>query len=167
MCVCVCSWTRNTGTSLRICGLTWQLIIAGFVYSQHVSNPKLACRASAKISFPLIIHGGVNWSMDLLSLECESSRYIAGQLKKSCFKWKFVQMAPGVLQMAVNPVWPHFSCSCLADLPQPSRFPWHSRVQEESCLIGLWHCSLRCFLFVQFHALAIWRLSLAVILAKE
>ena len=50
VCLCVCVCVAGQGTQVPISEL-WAYVaadIAGFVYSQHVSNPKLACKASAK-----------------------------------------------------------------------------------------------------------------------
>ena len=49
-CVFVCVCVAGQGTQVPVSEL-WAHVaadIAGFVYSQHVSNPKLACKASAK-----------------------------------------------------------------------------------------------------------------------
>ena len=55
MCTDMCCWIRSIGISLRICGLTWELIIDGFIYSECDVNPKLACKANERKSVSLVL----------------------------------------------------------------------------------------------------------------
>ena len=65
LCICMCvhtcmqySWIRSIGTSLIICGLTWDLIIDGFIYGDCAVNPKLACKTNER---KLVFLDAIEW----------------------------------------------------------------------------------------------------------
>lgn len=51
MCMSVSACTRSTNTGFRICGVTGELVIEGFMYSEHSTNPKLACKEVGDLLF--------------------------------------------------------------------------------------------------------------------
>lgn len=141
-CVFVCVVGQGTQVLVSgICGLTWQLILLALFTASMFPTLNWHAEQVQKLA-SLIIHGGVNWSMDLLSLECEE-QINSRTVKKILFQVKICSNGTGVLQMAVNP--------CLASLflLMFSRLATNHQgslgtagYRKKSCLIGLWHCSL-------------------------